>query len=64
MAVSGASAGAADAVLTQFGQALGSGILRGDEFNSVMEQTPALAKAIATGFRRYYWRTSQYGERG
>lgn len=49
VAVSGASAGAADAALTQFGQALGSGILRGDEFNSVMEQTPALAKAIATG---------------
>lgn len=49
VAVSDASAGAADAALTQFGQALGSGILRGDEFNSVMEQTPALAKAIATG---------------
>ena len=49
VAVSGASAGAADAALTQFGQALGSGVLRGDEFNSVMEQTPALAKAIATG---------------
>lgn len=49
VAVSGASDGAADAALTQFGQALGSGILRGDEFNSVMEQTPALAKAIATG---------------
>lgn len=49
VAVSGASAGAADAALTQFGQALGSEILRGDEFNSVMEQTPALAKAIATG---------------
>ena len=49
VAVSGASAGAADAALTQFGQALGSGILRGDEFNSVMEQTPALAKAIAAG---------------
>lgn len=49
VAVSDAGAGAADAALTQFGQALGSGILRGDEFNSVMEQTPALAKAIATG---------------
>lgn len=49
VAVSDAGVGAADAALTQFGQALGSGILRGDEFNSVMEQTPALAKAIATG---------------
>ncbi|HDI8308009.1 TPA: tape measure protein, partial [Acinetobacter baumannii] len=33
----------------QFGQALASGTLRGEELNSVMEQTPALAKAIAQG---------------
>ncbi|MDK1677667.1 tape measure protein, partial [Acinetobacter baumannii] len=32
-----------------FGQALASGTLRGEELNSVMEQTPALAKAIAKG---------------
>ncbi|EPB7556435.1 tape measure protein, partial [Acinetobacter baumannii] len=31
------------------GQALASGTLRGEELNSVMEQTPALAKAIAKG---------------
>ncbi|HFE7362346.1 TPA: tape measure protein, partial [Acinetobacter baumannii] len=44
-----ASAQAADAALVQFGQALASGTLRGEELNSVMEQTPALAKAIAQG---------------
>jgi len=49
VAISGASAGAADAALVQFGQALASGTLRGEELNSVMEQTPALAKAIAQG---------------
>ncbi len=49
VAVSGASAEAADAALVQFGQALASGTLRGEELNSVMEQTPALAKAIAQG---------------
>lgn len=49
VAISGASATAAQAALTQFGQALASGQLRGEELNSVMEQTPALAKAIADG---------------
>ncbi|ENE0809043.1 tape measure protein [Acinetobacter baumannii] len=46
VAISGASA---EAALVQFGQALASGTLRGEELNSVMEQTPALAKAIAQG---------------
>lgn len=49
VAISGATAEAADASLMQFGQALASGTLRGEELNSVMEQTPALAKAIAQG---------------
>lgn len=49
VAISGASATAVQAALTQFGQALASGQLRGEELNSVMEQTPALAKAIADG---------------
>lgn len=49
VAVSGASAAAAEAALVQFGQALASGVLRGEELNSVMEQTPALAQAIARG---------------
>ncbi|MDC4585246.1 tape measure protein [Acinetobacter baumannii] len=49
VAISGATAEAADASLVQFGQALASGTLRGEELNSVMEQTPALAKAIAQG---------------
>lgn len=49
VAISGASAGAAEAALMQFGQALGSAELRGDELNSVIEQTPGLAGAIAKG---------------
>lgn len=51
VAVSGSSAASAEAALMQFGQALGSGVLRGEELNSVMEQTPALAKAIADGLQ-------------
>ena len=49
IAVSGASAESASAALTQFGQALASGALRGEEFNSVMENAPGLAQAIAKG---------------
>ncbi|MDP9919820.1 tape measure domain-containing protein [Variovorax boronicumulans] len=47
--LSGASAEAANAAITQFVQGLQSGVLRGDEFNSVMEQTPRLARALADG---------------
>ncbi|MGY6072898.1 tail protein [Actinobacillus pleuropneumoniae] len=49
VAISGASTASADAALMQFGQSLASGVFRGQEFNSVMEQTPALAYAIADG---------------
>jgi len=49
VAISGASAASADAALVQFGQALASGVFRGEEFNSVAEQAPGLLKAIANG---------------
>ncbi|WKW34402.1 phage tail tape measure protein [Pseudomonas viridiflava] len=49
LAVSGASAASANAALVQLGQAFASGTLRGEELNSVMEQAPALAQAIAAG---------------
>jgi tape measure domain-containing protein len=35
--------------MRQFGQALASGSLRGDELNSILEGTPALAQAVARG---------------
>lgn len=47
LAISGASGMAAQAAILQLEQGLASGVLRGDELNSVMEQTPALAKTIA-----------------
>lgn len=47
--VSGTSAAAASGAILQFGQALASGVLRGDEFNSVMEAAPRLAQALADG---------------
>lgn len=47
--VSGVSASEAQSALLQFGQALPSGALRGDEFNSVVENSPRLAQALADG---------------
>lgn len=45
--VSGASAQEAENGVIQFAQALGAGALRGDEFNSVAEQSPRLMQALA-----------------
>lgn len=47
IALSGASATAADAAILQLTQGLSSGALRGEELNSVLEQTPTVAKTIA-----------------
>lgn len=49
MMIGGGRAASQQAALIQLGQALGSGVLRGDELNSIMEQAPRLAKAIAEG---------------
>ena len=47
--LSGGSADAADAAITQLIQGLQSGVVRGEEFNSIMEQAPRLAQAMADG---------------
>ena len=49
LVISGTSAQGASAALVQLGQAFASGTLRGEELNSVLEQAPALAQAIAEG---------------
>ncbi|MCF9035195.1 tape measure protein [Acinetobacter nectaris] len=49
IAISGSSAMASEAALVQFNQALSAGALRGEDLNSVLEQAPGLAKAIAQG---------------
>lgn len=49
MIVSGATSAEATAAIIQFSQGLQSGVLRGDEFRSVMEQAPRLGKMIADG---------------
>ncbi|MBC5731103.1 tape measure protein [Pseudoflavonifractor hominis] len=45
--LSGASTQAADAALLQLTQAMSSGVLRGEELNSILEQTPTIAQSIA-----------------
>lgn len=49
VAISATSAESARAALFQFGQGLSADALRGQELNSVLEQTPRLAKALADG---------------
>lgn len=49
LVTSGTSAASASGLITQLNQALSSGVLRGDEFNSVMEASPRLAQAMAAG---------------
>lgn len=43
----GGAAASNEAAIIQLTQALQSGVLRGDEFNSIMEQAPGISKALA-----------------
>ncbi|MFQ6308348.1 tape measure protein [Yersinia enterocolitica] len=47
MTISGATASESAGALVQLSQALASGVLRGQEFNSMSEQAPALMKGLA-----------------
>lgn len=62
--ISGASATEAQSALLQFGQALASGVLRGEEFNSVVENSPRLAKALADGLNVPIGRLRKLAEEG
>lgn len=64
IALSGASAQGASAALVQFTQGLASGTLRGEELNSILEQTPALADAIAEGLGVTRGELRKLGEEG
>ena len=47
MALSGTNTQNAQAAMLQLTQAMSSGVLRGDELNSILEQTPMIAQTIA-----------------
>jgi tape measure domain-containing protein len=62
--ISGASAEESRSALLQFGQALASGVLRGEEFNSVVENSPRLAQALADGLNVPIGRLRKLAEEG
>lgn len=62
--VSGASAQASEAAIVQFAQAIGSSVLRGDELNSIIEQAPRLAQALADGLDVPIGKLKELGESG
>lgn len=47
--IGGAGAAEAASATLQFNQALQSGVLRGDEFNSILEASPRIARLLADG---------------
>jgi tape measure domain-containing protein len=50
--LSGASAGEAQAAILQFGQAMASGRLQGDEFRSLMESSPVFMRKLSEALDR------------
>ena len=64
MVISGASTASAQGALMQLGQGFSAGALRGQELNSVMEQAPALALAIATGMGKTIGQLRALGDAG
>lgn len=47
MAIAGTSTAGAQAAMLQLTQAMSSGVLRGEELNSILEQAPTIAQSIA-----------------
>lgn len=64
LALSGASGSSAQAAILQLEQGLASGVLRGDELNSVMEQAPAIAKSIANYMQVSVGQLREMGSQG
>ena len=64
MVIGGGDAGGQKAALLPLGQALSSGTLRGDELNSILEQSPRLAQAIADAFGVPVGKLREMGKEG
>lgn len=64
LVISGASAENSKAAIIQLGQALGSGVLQGDELRSILENAPRLAEAIAKGIGKTVGELKTLGEQG
>lgn len=64
MAIGGGRAEGMRAALVQLGQGMSAGVLRGEELNSVMEQAPRLASALADGLGVPIGQLRRLGEEG
>lgn len=64
MTIGGGSSSAQQAALVQLAQAMGSGVLRGEELNSILEQSPRLALAVAKAFGVPVGKLKELGEKG
>jgi tape measure domain-containing protein len=61
---SGVSSEAASAAFLQLGQAMGSGVLQGDELRSILEQMPQLTQLIANEMGIAAGQVKQFGSEG
>lgn len=64
MTIGGGSASSQGAALVQLSQGLAAGTLRGEELNSILEQTPRVAQAIADGMGVSVGQLRKLGEQG
>jgi tape measure domain-containing protein len=62
--LAGATASESAGAFLQLSQALGSGVLRGQELNSILEQAPLIAQAIATEMGATVGALKKFGEEG
>lgn len=62
--ISGATAQEAAGGLRQLSQAMAGGVLRAEEFNSIIESSPRLVKALADGMGIEFGRVRQYVNEG
>lgn len=60
----GATAAESSSAMLQFSQAMGAGVLRGEELNAVMEASPPLAQALADGLGVPIGELKKLGEQG
>ncbi len=64
LAISGASAAQAQGVLVQLGQGFASGVIRGEELNSILEGGGRLAEALANGMGKTVGELRKLGAEG
>lgn len=62
--ISGATAAESASAILQFSQALGSGVLRGEEFNAINDAAPRLLDAVARGLGKQRFELKALAEQG